>query len=109
VKHWAGVSRTFFRGGTSTIIFHIRGTPTHENIYGPENVDIEVHSSVTAKLLWRKFICKELIMCVCMCWGGGHTSSEKIETFFMLSRDIWSSSWYFKMFMYMFHNSLWNP
>jgi hypothetical protein len=39
-------------------VFISRGSPTYENVYRPEKVDSVDRSSVTAKLVSRKFIFK---------------------------------------------------
>jgi hypothetical protein len=46
---------------TPKIIFTSRGNSAYENVYGPEKVDNGECNSLDAKLLSRKFICKDLI------------------------------------------------
>jgi hypothetical protein len=46
-------------------MFHILRTPTCEKVYRPEKADSGERYSITAKLLSRKFICKEMI-CICI-------------------------------------------
>jgi hypothetical protein len=53
-------NRTQFTALLPSLFF--RGwTPAYENVYRPQNVDTEEGSSITAKLLSGKSICKELL------------------------------------------------
>jgi hypothetical protein len=114
------VSRSLFNGRNPNIIFHIQGHPYISKCLQAKEIWQKEHSSFTAKLLSRKYVCKGLLythvsVCVCVCMCVLYVSlKQKLETLFPSFLSLWCL-WdisdflkYSKIFLFLLPDCSWN-